>query len=122
MEQRLTIGILVNYFIIAGLVVYGFGLFAEYHSSGKWAKNVTSLLAGLGMLTLAFALLLTPQNAQVMVMIAQTKASYVFLGLSSGLLLAAIAAFGLITHLKPFRLLLQRKLERQRSEELPRIP
>ncbi len=122
MEQRLTVGIVVNFLIITGLVVYGFGLFAEYHSTGKWAKNVTSLLAGLGMLTLAFALLITPGNAEVMVRVAETKASSVFLAISSGLLLAAIAAFGAITYLKPFRLLLQKKLEKDRSAELPKVP
>src|SRR5438270_196478 len=37
-----------NFIVIACLVMYGFGLFAEYHSRGRWSKNVTALLAGLG--------------------------------------------------------------------------
>ena len=46
----------LNFIVIAGVMFYGFGLFAEYHAHGKWAKNATALLAGLGMLALAFAL------------------------------------------------------------------
>ncbi len=102
--------------------MYGFGLFAEYHSSGKWAKNVTGLLAGLGMMFLALAMLLRPANAIVVWRIAQTNASLVLLGISSGLLLAAIAAFGIITYSKPLRLQRQRKIESDLSGELPNIP
>ncbi len=56
MNLRLAIAAGANFFIIAGLILYGFGLFAEYHEKGKWAKNITGLLAGLGMMTLALAL------------------------------------------------------------------
>jgi hypothetical protein len=76
----------------------------------------------MGMLTLAFALTLTPRNAEVIVRIAHTRASSVFLGVSSFLLLAAIAAFGIITYWRPFRLRHERKLERDLSSELPKIP
>jgi hypothetical protein len=111
-----------NFLLIGGLLLYGFTLFAEYHATGKWAKNITGLLAGLGMLTLAFALVITPGNAEVILIIAQTKASIVFLCISTALLLAAIAAFGLITYAKPFRLRMERRIQRDLNRDLPKIP
>jgi len=122
MLDRIPIAIIANFLLIAGLIFYGFSFFAEYHATGKWAKNITSLLAGMGMLTLGFALVITPRNADVIAQIAKTHASNVFLGISSGLLLAAIAAFGIITYWRPFRLRHERKLERDLSRELPKIP
>ncbi len=124
MGQELTssIAILGNFLLIGGLILYGFTLFAEYHARGKWAKNITGLLAGLGMLTLAFALVITPRNVDVIARIAATGASKVFLGVSTVLLLAAIGAFGLITYSKPFRLRHERKIERDLSRDLPKIP
>ena len=122
MAQGLTVAVVANFLLIGGLIVYGFGLFAEYHSTGKWAKNATGLLAGLGMMFLALAMLLRPANAIVIWRVAQTNASLVLLAISSGLLLAAIAAFGVITYSKPLRLQRQRKLERDLSGELPNIP
>ncbi len=121
-EPRLSVPIVGNFLLIGGLIVYGAGLFASYHATGKWAKNVTNQLAGLGMVFLAVALMLRPQNAAVIARIAQTKASTVLLSVSSGLLLAAIAAFGVITYMRPLRLLHERKLERDLSSELPKIP
>jgi len=53
--------------------------------------------------------------------IATTKASSVFFGVSSVLLLAAIAAFGLITHWRPLRLRHERKLESELNRDLPNI-
>jgi len=117
-----AITVMGNFLLIGGLVLYGFTLFAEYHAKGRWAKNITGLLAGLGLLTLAFALALTPGNAEVILRIAQTKASTVFFALSSALLLAAIGAFGLITYAKPFRLRMERKIERDLNRDLPKIP
>lgn len=117
-----SVPVLGNFLLIGGLVLYGFTLFAEYHARGKWAKNVTGLLAGLGMLTLAFSLMLTPSNAEVIARVAATGASRVFLWASSALLLAAIAAFGIITYSKPFRLRHERKIERDLSRDLPKIP
>lgn len=114
--------ILGNFLVLGGLVLYGFTLFAEYHARGKWAKNITGLLAGLGMMSLAFALMITPANVQVIERIAATGASKVFLGASSALLLAAIAAFGIITYSKPFRLRHERKIERDLHRDLPKIP
>jgi hypothetical protein len=97
-------------------------LFAEYHAKGRWAKNVTGLLAGLGMLSLALALLITPSNAELIARIAVTGAPRVFLGLSSALLLAAIAAFGIISYSRPFRLWLERKIEQDLKRDLPKVP
>ena len=112
-----------SFLLIAGLLIYGFTLFAEYYATGRWAKNVTGLLAGMGMLALAAALLLVPQNADGLAQIARhTDASNVFLGISSGLLLAAIAAFGVITYAKPLRLWHERKIENDLRRGLPKIP
>jgi hypothetical protein len=122
MDFRFAVTAGANFFVIAGLVLYGYGLFAEYHERGKWAKNITGLLAGLGMLILAFALLLTPDNAAVIALMSQTHASTALLWISSGLLLAAIAAFGIITYNKPIRLWHERKIERDLNRGLPKIP
>lgn len=111
-----------NLLLIAGLVVYGFVLFADYSARGRWAKNVTSLLASLGMLTLALALTITPGNAAILLRIAQTEASKVLLGLSSFLLLLSIGAFGAITYSRPFRLRHEKKIERELNRDLPKIP
>jgi hypothetical protein len=122
MQTKLTISVVANFLVIGALVVYGFTLFAEYHAKGRWAKNVTGLLAGLGMLSLAFALMITPGNAAVIARIAQTKASEVLLWMSSALLLAAVTAFGVITYSKPLRLWHERKIASDLNRELPKIP
>lgn len=122
MAAQLSFSIVANFFVIAGLLLYGFTLFAEYHARGRWAKNVTGLLSGLGMMVLAVALLLTPSNVAVIARIAQTGISQVFLWMSTGLLLSAIAAFGIITYSKPLRLWHERKIERDLNRELPKIP
>ena len=122
MKEWLSVSLIANFLLIIGLAVYGFTLLAEYQARGRWAKNVTCLLAGLGMLVLALALLLTPQNARVLVRIAQTGVALVFVALSTGLLLAAMVAFGLITHSKPLRLWHERKIQRDLARELPKIP
>ncbi len=111
-----------NIIIIVGLMVYGFNLLAEYFARGRWAKNVTGFVAGLGMLTLAAALILTPENAEVISRIARTRASTILVWTSTGLLLAAIAAFGIITYSKPLRLWHERRIERDLNRELPKIP
>ncbi len=118
----ISVSVIANFVIIVGLVVYGFALFAEYQARGRWAKNVTGLLAGMGMLALALALLLTPQNVAVLMRIAQTQAAEVFTWMSTALLLAAIAAFGAITYSRPLRLWHERKIERDLNRELPKIP
>lgn len=122
MGQGVPFSVAANFVVIAALVLYGFTLFAEYFARGKWAKNVTGLLAGFGMISLAVALVLTPANADVIARIAHSEASNVFIGLSTGLLLAAIAAFGIITYTKPLRLWHERKIERDLHRELPKIP
>lgn len=113
---------LANFALITLLVLYGLDLFAEYHTRGKWAKNATSLLAGIGMMLLAVSLLITPGNAAVIAQVAATKAPRVLLILSSALLLAAIAAFGIITYWKPARLWHERKIERNLRRDLPNVP
>ena len=121
--ENLTIGVSASFILIAGLILYGFTLFAEYYAKGRWAKNVTGLLAGLGMLALAAALILVPRNADELARIAHTSdAANVFLGISSGLLLAAITAFGIIAYTKPLRLWHERKIERDLHRGLPKIP
>jgi hypothetical protein len=122
MDFRFAVTAGANFFVIAGLVLYGYGLFAEYHERGKWAKNITGLLAGLGMLILALALLLTPANAAIISTMAQTHAALALVWISSGLLLAAIAAFGIITYTRPIRLWHERKIQRDLHRGLPKIP
>ncbi len=122
MDLKSWIAIVANFIVIAGLISYGFTLFAEYHATGRWAKNVTGLLAGIGMLALAVAMLLTPRNALVLLQVAQTNASRVFLFISSVLLLAAIAAFGIINYSRPLRLWHERRIGRALRRELPKIP
>ncbi|HKW68656.1 MAG TPA: hypothetical protein VJP04_15290 [Terriglobales bacterium] len=122
MNPRQTIAVVANFLIIVGLVIYAFTLFAEYESRGRWAKNMTSLLAGIGMMVLAIALLLTPANARTIMKVAQSGAAEVLLWVSTGLLLAAITAFGAITYWRPLRLLHERKIESDLHRELPKIP
>ena len=121
MDLKTWIAIVASFVVVAGLISYGFTLFADYHASGRWAKNVTGLLAGVGMLALAVAMLLTPRNAMVILQVAQTGASRVFLVISSGLLLAAIAAFGIINYSRPLRLWHERRIGRALRRELPKI-
>ena len=121
MEVRIAISVIANFLIVAGLIAYGLRLFADYHARGRWAKNMTALLAGSGMLTLAFALVITPDNAAVIMLIARTKAHMVFLIASTILLLAAICAFGIITHWKPGRLWHERQIAKGLQDELPKI-
>src|SRR6266481_3133507 len=122
MDAKSWIAIVANFVVIAGLISYGFSLFAEYHATGRWAKNVTGLLAGIGMLALATSMLLTPRNALVILQVAQTGAARVFLVISSVLLLAAIAAFGIINYSRPLRLWHERRIERDLRRDLPNIP
>jgi ABC-type nickel/cobalt efflux system permease component RcnA len=111
-----------NLLLIAGLIIYGFTLFADYSARGRWAKNVTSLLASLGILSLALALAVTPGNAAILIRISQTEASKVLLGVSSFLLLMSIGAFGLITYSRPFRLRHEKKIDHELNRDLPKIP
>jgi hypothetical protein len=122
MDLKDWIATVANVAVIAGLISYGFTLFAEYHATGRWAKNVTGLLAGIGMMALAAAMLLTPRNAQIFVRLAETGISRLLLFISSALLLAAIAAFGIINYSRPLRLWHERRIERALRRELPKIP
>jgi hypothetical protein len=122
MDLKDWISTIANFVVIAGLISYGFRLFADYHATGRWAKNVTGLLSGIGMLVLAGAMLLTPRNALVLLQVAETGAARVFLFISSVLLLAAIGAFGIINYSRPLRLWHERRIERALRRELPKIP
>jgi hypothetical protein len=122
MELHYAVSVAANFAAIALLITYGLKLFAEYHARGRWAKNATSLLAGVGMMLLAVALLITPENAQIITRIAASGAARVLLVFSSALLLAAMAAFGIITYSRPLRLRLERKIESDLKRDLPNIP
>jgi hypothetical protein len=89
MDVKSWIAIVANFIVIAGLISYGFNLFAEYHATGQ---------------------------------VAQTGAARVFLIISSVLLMAAIAAFGIINYSRPLRLWHQRRIGRDLRRGLPRIP
>jgi len=122
MGETFSVSTWANILVIAGLVLYGFRLFAEYQARGRWAKNITGLLAGLGMLVLALALSLTPRNAELILVLARTPVAVVLVWISSSLLLAAVAAFGVITYSRPLRLWHERKIARDLHRELPKIP
>jgi hypothetical protein len=111
-----------NLLLIVGLAIYGFTLFADYSARGRWAKNVTSLLASLGIFTLVLALAFTPANVAILVLISQTPASRVLLGLSSFLLLLSIGAFGMIAYSRPLRLRHEKKIDRELNRDRPDIP
>lgn len=111
-----------NLLLIAGLGIYGLALFADYSARGRWAKNVTSLLAALGMFALALALAFTPANAAILLQISHTPASKVLLGLSSFLLLLSIGAFGMITYSRPLRLRHEKKIDRELNRDRPDLP
>ena len=123
MELTLRTGVTIfaNFCLMAGLIVYSFRWFATYYTSGKWTKNITGLLAGIGFLLLASALMLTPQNAEVLVLIAKTKAHLVFIVASNAFLISAMVAFGIINYRKPSRLKKQRSIEDLLKKELPNI-
>ena len=86
MGVHAVFSVIANLGLIALLIAYGLMFFAEYHARGRWAKNVTSLLAGLGMMVLAACLVLTPHNAEVITGLANTKLPRMLLGASSALL------------------------------------
>jgi hypothetical protein len=122
MSVRVLIAMAVNFAVMSALIVVAFRLFGRYHSSGKWAKNITGLLAGIGMLLLALGLLVTPRNAEVITTIANTKTYLLFLISSNVLLLGAIAAYGLITYWRPVRLQREKHIEKELRDELPKVP
>jgi uncharacterized membrane protein len=117
----LLIPLIGNCLAIFALAAYGFRLLAQYYSTGQWAKNVTSLLAGIGLLLLALGLMLTPQNIRVLDFISHTRTPVFLLWVSNLLLLGAITAFGVITYSRPLRLWHEQKLEKDLRSELPKI-
>jgi hypothetical protein len=122
MPIRALIAVVANFAVMSALIVVAFRLFGRYHSSGKWAKNITGLLSGIGMLLLALGLLITPRNAEIIATIAQTKTYLVFLIASNGFLLSAIAAYGVITYWRPLRLRHESEIEKELRDELPKVP
>ena len=122
MSVRVLIAVIANFAVMTALIVIAFRLFGRYHSSGKWAKNMTGLLAGIGMLLLALGLLITPRNAEILAAVAETRAYLFFLIGSNAFLLSAIAAYGVITYWKPLRLRRESELEKGLRDELPKVP
>ncbi len=122
MSVRVLIAVIANFAVMTALIVIAFRLFGRYHSSGKWAKNMTGLLAGIGMLMLALGLLITPRNAEILAAVAETRAYLFFLIGSNAFLLSAIAAYGVITYWKPLRLRRESDIERGLRDELPKVP
>jgi hypothetical protein len=122
MSVRVLIAVIANFAVMTALIVIAFRLFGRYHSSGKWAKNMTGLLAGIGMLLLALGLLITPRNAEIIAEISNTRAYVFFLIASNAFLLSAIAAYGVITYWKPLRLRRESDIERGLRDELPKVP
>ena len=80
MDWKSEIVLTANALLILGLLTYGYRLVAEYHSKGRWAKNITGLLAGAGLLVLALSLLLTPKNAEILARLAGDPATRVGAG------------------------------------------
>jgi hypothetical protein len=122
MSVRVLIAVIANFAVMTVLIVIAFRLFGRYHSSGKWAKNMTGLLAGIGMLMLALGLLITPRNAEILAAVAETRAYLFFLIGSNAFLLSAIAAYGVITYWRPLRLRRESDIEKGLRDELPKIP
>jgi hypothetical protein len=122
MSVRVLIAVIANFAVMTALIVIAFRLFGRYHSSGKWAKNMTGLLAGIGMLLLALGLLITPRNAEILAAVAETRAYLFFLIGSNAFLLSAIAAYGVITYWKPLRLRRESDIEKGLRDELPKVP
>src|SRR5271166_4621065 len=101
-----------NLLLLIGLAVCGLMLFADYSARGRWARNATSLLAALGMISLALALALTPEDAELLGRLARSGLSRLLLGVSSLLLLMAMGTFGLITYMRPLRLRHEKRIGR----------
>jgi hypothetical protein len=100
----MVFNIIANFVLIAALVACGLQLFASYHKQHGQARTVTSLLAGLGLLMLASAILVTPTTSTVLVLLSSTVVPWILLVASSTFLIAAIVAFGVINYWNPLRL------------------
>jgi hypothetical protein len=118
----MSIAAVSNLVLILGLVVYGLQLFVDYFLERRWARNMTVLLGGIGLLFLAFALVFTPTNAAAIIYVARAAVWRVLLAISTTFLLAAIVAFGIITYIKPLRLWHERRVERRLNREVGKIP
>jgi hypothetical protein len=102
MQTWNTVAVVANFVVIAILVANGLQFFAQYHRDRN-RRGLPQLLAGLGMLALAAALLITPVTADVIAMLARTRAAPVLLAVSIVLLLGCIALFGIQTSWKARR-------------------
>jgi uncharacterized membrane protein YraQ (UPF0718 family) len=94
-----TVAVIANFVFIAILVANGLQFFAHYHRD-RYRRGLPQLLASLGMLALAGALLITPVTADVIAVLARTRAAPVLLAISIALLLGCIAVFGVQTSWK----------------------
>jgi hypothetical protein len=83
---------------------------SDYFSRGQYAKNITHLLGGAGLLALAACWMLSRTVLRAISFAATTRLSTVLVTLSSLLLLSAIVTFGAITYGKPLRLWHERRL------------
>jgi hypothetical protein len=122
MQEGVSLSAIGNLIVIFGLVIYGVRLFLDYFRERRWARNMAALLGGMGLLFLAFALVFTPTNAAAIFYVAQAAVWRILLAVSTVFLLAAIIAFGLITYVKPLRLLHDRRAGRQLNREIGKIP
>jgi hypothetical protein len=99
--------------LISVLIYWGMFSLSEYFSRGQYAKNITHLLGGAGLLALAASCLLSTTVTRALVFLASTQISVLLVTMSSLLLLSSIVVFGSITYGKPLRLWHERRLGHQ---------
>ncbi|GAC1648784.1 MAG: hypothetical protein NVS9B15_07690 [Acidobacteriaceae bacterium] len=97
-------------FAIFGCFAWGLQALSEYFSKGQYARNITQLLGGLGLVIFAARLALKPSITEVLVVVSYSKLSLILVAVSSMLLLASIVWYGAITYWKPRRLLRESQL------------
>jgi hypothetical protein len=122
MQEGISVPAISNLALILALVLYGVQLFKDCFLERRWARSVTALLGGTGLLFLAFALIFTPTNAAATIYVAQAAIWRVLLAFSTTFLLAAIISFGVITYTKPLRLWHERRVERRLNGEVGKVP
>jgi hypothetical protein len=122
MQQGISVPAISNLTLILGLVLYGVQLCKQYFVERRWARSVTALLGGTGLLFLAFALIFTPTNAAETIYIAQAAVWRVLLAISTAFLLAAIISFVVISYTTPLRLCHERRDERRLNGRVARLP
>lgn len=122
MQQGVSVPAISNLALILALVLYGVQLCKDYFLERRWARSVTGLLGGTGLLFLAFALIFTPTNAAEIIYVAQAAVWRVLLAISTAFLLAAIISFVVISYTKPLRLWHERSDERRLNGQVARLP